>query len=129
MLWSGKLEARWTEIITEGEVNTLLITCSPSSGTVTKKTPHSLRDPQAFETNYTLLLTVGGGPNRRSVENVSLGSLPGSLGKGGVRQHTFHKLTMGRLYTVCKLSEDVQSYVLLAGAPVCNKLPSIFSLT
>ena len=55
-----------------------------------------------FETSYTLLLTVGGGPNRRSVENISLGS----FGKGGARQHTFHKLTMGKLYTVCEYSYE-----------------------
>ena len=53
-----------------------------------------------FETNYTLLLTVGGGPNRRSVENISLGS--GRPPGEGVHRHTFQKLTMGRLYTVCK---------------------------
>ena len=60
-----------------------------------------------FETSYTLLLTVGGGPNRRSVENISLGSRSlGSFGKGGARQHTFHKLTMGKLYTVCEYSYE-----------------------
>ena len=112
MLWSGKLEARWTEIITEGEVNTIAYYLLSLLLTVTKQIPHSLRDPpQAFETNYTLLLTVDGGPNRRCVENVSLGNFPG-LGKGGLRQHTFHKLTMGRLYTVCDYSNHTNIHIL-----------------
>ena len=64
-----------------------------------QKASQSLRTLQMFETNYTLLLTVGGGPNRRSVENISLSGF-GNL--GGIRKHTFQKLTMGKLYTVCK---------------------------
>ena len=104
LLWSGKLEARWTDIRTEGEVNTFLIKSSLWGDR--EKIHYSLRDPQVFETNYTLLLTVGGGPNRRSVENISLGSGSSlsSFAKGGVRHHTFQKLTMGKLYTVSRYS-------------------------
>ena len=85
-----------------------------------EKIHYSLRDPQVFETNYTLLLTVGGGPNRRSVENISLGSGSSlsSFGKGGIRQHTFQRLTMGKLYTVSKYSSSF--LVLPDGARVCE---------
>ena len=67
---------------------------------------------------------MGGGPNRRTVENISLGS---ENSDEVVRQHTFGRLTMGMLYTVraiCMLSRFVQCvccHSIIQNMLLCNR--------